>query len=206
MTNRPMTRALRGAPASVLLALLEQPGAASAADLALLTGYSINAVKTGAALLERYGLIARANRSHGAAWALLAGAAGAAFPALGGASTDKLCQLTPPDINAATAAINPHEGTSSSSSSGAAIDTIAELLTAAGIGRNSPAMRALLAAGLSADYVRAHIAAWKRDNGAGVGLLIRRMLDGDAAPVCRCGRCGECRARAYADFGDIIER
>lgn len=198
-----VVRLLKGAPASVLLALLEQPGAALAArELAFVTGYSVNSVKAGAALLERLGL-AEATGS-GWAWPTTAPQGWPLPLSAPPASID-----TP--LTATTDGLNLSDGRQQQQASRDAAQ-IADLLTGAGIGRNSAKMRALLAARLSLDYVRAHVdaraAALERGEEYSAGLLITRLLDGDPAPAvaCRCGRCDACRARAYARYADVIVR
>ncbi len=197
-----VVRLLRGAPASVLLALLEQPGVVlGPRDLAFLTGYSVNSVKAGAALLERLGLA----EATGGGWAWPATAPQGWPLPLSGPPASIDAPLTTTDT------LIPSGDKQQQASNDAA--QIAHMLTAAGIGRNSAKMRALLAARPPVDYVRAHVtaraAALKRGEEYSVGLLITRLLDGDPAPVapgCRCGRCEDCRARTYARYADVIVR
>lgn len=77
-----------------------------------------------------------------------------------------------------------------------------KLLLQAGIGRYSRKLQELLNAGLDLEYVRAHIAARERAIEQGddypIGWLITKLLDGDPAPVCRCGHCQECHNRNMA--------
>jgi hypothetical protein len=71
------------------------------------------------------------------------------------------------------------------------------LLIGAGIGERSPALRSLLDLDLDEQYVEAHVLEFLavRDGVAEslrpftTGLLIRRLMDGDVAPLMRCGEC-----------------
>ena len=127
----------------------------------------------------------------------------------------------PPDTAYTTTAPDPPDPEDQSASSKQAQDAHRRELRAwlmrGGIGRNSPKMRQLLAAGLNLDTVKAHVlertaceqGLVKECDGYGIGLLIRRLEDGDPPPPLRCADClhrpdrlGLCRC----DYDEIVKR
>lgn len=185
-------RHLKGCPATILIALLFAGRALGVRDLTVSTGYGRTMIYDSLATLEAANLV----RKIGKRWALPATFGRLALPETPSENRTKKCFFRT-DLSdsvshargfaAATAAIHPVDGSSSSSKQASENRTIAKMLIDAGIGRNSAKLQAILDAGLDADFVRAHVAAWQAARAAGeavgVGLLITRLLDGDPAPA-----------------------
>lgn len=218
-------RAMKGAPASILMALLLTGRAHTQRELQLTTGYSDKPVSEGLALLELAGVVRHEERG----WVLAVRPEELA-PLMANTreplsttrnisdprsttTTEPLSNIddkpvvvsTYPDPNETAPHSEPVENSPDSvdnQHSPRSADNQEEVrawLERAGVGSRSPKMRRLLAAGLSARYVQAHVLEreyrlrWHlvKPGDFRVGLLIRRLEDGDPAPPMRCPVCLE---------------
>lgn len=203
-------RGLKGAPASIVLALALSGCSLSKAELEIATGYSDKPVARGLALLELHGLAQDNGRTAG--WSLRDSVQLPLFPtALLGSGRDGSRKVS--DFGALSSSSRDlGDREMSEEEEGDELRSenlrVRELLVGVGVGRRSPKLLQLLKLGLSAEYVEAWVLYfrwWRREaeRGAGqgvdgrtrltVGTLIRILEDGDAAPAPRCVDCLELR-------------
>jgi hypothetical protein len=204
-------RGLKGAPASIVLALVLCGRSLTKTELEVVTGYSDKPVAKGLALLELHGLAQDNGRSAG--WSLRASLQLPMFPsALLGSGTGELGGRNVSDFEALSSSsgdlfgdeVDQEEEEKEATNS--ENFRVGEWLQRVGVGRRSPKMRALMALGLPADYVEAwclYFQWWQREAGRrpgervdgrerlSVGTLIRILEDGDMAPGMRCEDCLE---------------
>lgn len=248
-------RGLKGAPASIVLALVFCGGALTNADLEQMTGYSDKPIAKGLALLELKGLVQYNGFQYG--WSLTAGvrqlhlfplsmldSGGDQSRRISDSDSERSRKYSDSDETATgesrkfsdsyttTTTKNSSEeelvvvgsetarGSRRISDSGD--DPVEAWLIRGGIGQNSPKMRRLLEQDFDPEYVKAHVlerlATIARPDGGWfqTGMLIRKLMDGDAAPPMRCEECLEYESRCRCGNGlrsqipdrykDIIKR
>lgn len=191
-----LLRSLKGAPASIILALVFCGHAMTNRQLEQATGYSDKPISKGLALLELHGLTQYNGYAYG--WSLTAAA--------------RQLPLFPDSLLDESRNISESRRISDSFSSSSymifseredeeernapkvgdfptSVDNSGEirrLLIDAGVGRRSRKLRELLTAGLTAEYVQAHVSARETAVASGkrypVGWLIQKLLDGDPVP------------------------
>ena len=201
-------RGLRGAPASMFLALVLCGHALRNSQLMEMTGYSDKTIAKGLALLELRGLAQNNGYQYG--WSLTAGVRQLPLfpesllgirPARVGNSdstygiSDSLTTTTTTkdSLREKRVVVVSKNGVGNSDSGD--VDPVETWLIHGGIGRNSTKLRHLIELDMDPEYVKAHVlerlAIIEQPDGAWfhTGLLIRRLLDGDAAPPMRCPDC-----------------
>jgi hypothetical protein len=159
----------------------------------MFTGYTDKTVTEAMSLLDSLALTQYNGRTNG--WSLNAGQLSLPLIHSLEQPVDKEIGKIPICTTTATANRERNSRPSSSSSRNAEIDRkISDLLVEGGIGPGSKMYRQLLAADLDLDTVRAHVDyRVNHPNEVSVGLLIRRLLDGDPPP-----------RRTTIDYSDII--
>lgn len=203
-------RPLKGAAASVLVALLACGGNMTQLELQHVTGYSDKPIAAGLAVLEALGTVQFHGRLLG--WSLSRQYSFSLRPAQLEAASDegKMGRGEDLDGNIPNSGKIPISSPSSSSSSlslngdlfeeeerNARKSEIFDVLQLAGVGRRSPKMRHLLSLNLDPGVVSAwvseflaHAAGVSRDRDVfTVGTLIHILECGDPAPVRRCFDC-----------------
>lgn len=184
-----LIRTLKGAAASILLALALTADSLENKDLQLITGYSDKSITAGLALLEFHGLI---QRTAELGWTLTG-----RMPARRKISGLLDSSSSDPDQK------REEEEMKEETARGAAGDaeSVKRWLVRAGIGRNSPKLRQLLGLSLSERYVKAWVLEfewWKQNHTKpgfkgrevfSVGTLIHILLSGDQSPPMRCDGC-----------------
>lgn len=185
---------LKGAPLSVLLALWVF-GAMGRRGLSIRTGWDMEVVGRSLERLEVFGLVERVDYRR---WRLGSGFVQLPFP-LPESGENRLSAITTTAAanssrDLAAVAVNRSESLENRLSDDAG--HVCALLVAAGVGAGSGKMREILAKKLSYAYVAGHVEKWRGETGVGVGLLIKRLLDGDPMPRDRrelnrfvCRRC-----------------
>lgn len=201
MIDREVTqfvRPLKGAAASIMVALLVSGRNMTALELRHVTGYSDKPVASGLAMLEALGAVQFHGRQFG--YALTRQYALPYRTALPGpgmtdekaAESRKLSDFPPSSSSSYDPLVISGNGGEEEERA-----EIFRLLCLAGVGKKSPKMRSLLGLGLSVDYVScwvgeflAHRAGlvndWDRFT---VGTLIHILECGDPAPPPRCFDC-----------------
>jgi hypothetical protein len=208
-------RGLKGAPASIVLALALTGCSMTGRDLQMVTGYSDKPISQGLALLELHGLVQFNGRAQG--WSFRHEARLSLFPTalLGGkvglAQSTGRGDRSFSDFTASSSAVVDDGDFGGSAEEAEVLEpgrsiAVERWLTRAGVGRRSPKMRELLALDLDPGYVAAWVLEYEwyvaemarrpgeRVNGRrqfSTGTLIRILLDGDAAPPERCEACLE---------------
>lgn len=203
-------RALKGAPASIILALLVTGRSMTNAQLRQYTGYSDKPITEALALLDTEGITQYNGRSYG--WSLSAGQM--QLPGLHKLSTvghnesldRKVSDLTPTTTTTIDLEVQREVVVEEQKS-----EKLRSILLSAGVGQRSKGMKQLLAANIPIERAAAWVAYWRwwqreRERRPGpvdgrdyftVGLLIRVLLDGDEAPAARCDTCLETAAECY---------
>ena len=225
-------RAIRGAPATILLLLMVRGTSMTGREIALYTGFDNNTITKAKNCLEALGLLQYNGHLHG--WSLRAGSQlllpfmhllDETYPQ----PVDKLIGNSPiigkfPINSLTTTTTDPLdlESGSSSSSSGELIGNspinspdprVATWLRNAGVGEKSKKWGELMSAGLDWRTVRAHaLERLAQPNRIWVGLFIKRLLEGDPPPAPRCPRCyaalndyGTCRSLMCSYNGEDDE-
>lgn len=213
-------RALKGAAASVVLALAVTGRSMTNRELRLWTGYSDKPITEALALLDVEGITQYNGRQFG--WSLSAGQMLLPLPThQHKLSTDK-AQLstgdrkvsdlgptttTTKDLRSRKDKVVVEEETATS-------EILRSMLASAGVGANSKGMRDILSAEVEVERAAAWVTYWrwwkrerKRRPGQSVdgrayftaGLLIRVLLDGDEPPAERCEGCLELSADCYCN-------
>ena len=207
LEKRRLCRLLKGAAGHIIIALFLHGGAMMNRDLEEWTGYSDKPIARGLALLESEQLV----QNNGlAGWSLTATAPEQLnflglldTPSRKYSDSSRNISDSPPPLTTTTTKDPLYEDqvvvVSSKSTASRKISdpNVRHWLLLAGIGRNSPALKRILRLQPEIDYVAAHVleflavrsgvAEWPRP--FSTGLLIRRLLDGDAAPQMRCPDC-----------------
>lgn len=188
-----LLRSIRGAPATILLLLLLRGSSLTNRELCQFTGYTDKTVSSAMSLLDSLALTQYNGRTSG--WSLNAGQLSLPLIHSLKQPVDKEIGKIPICTTTATANRERSSEFSSRSSRNAEIDRkISDLLVEGGIGPGSKMYLQLLAADLDLDTVRAHVDyRVNHPNEVSVGLLIRRLLDGDPPP-----------RRTTIDYSDII--
>lgn len=204
-------RDMKGAPASIVLALALTGLSLLQKELELATGYSDKTIARGLALLELHDLVYYNGRSNG--WCLPPNFQLSLFPSASlGRGTRRISVLASSSSLETDLQIQNQKAEEEKKRPNpenfrlCTQDPVYQLLIDAGVGRNSPKMRELIASKLEEDYVRSwtrYFEWWKREsaNCPGhfidgrtrftVGTLIHILLDGDPAPASRCENCLE---------------
>lgn len=177
-------RSIRNAPATILMLLMIHGGSMTNRDIQHASGYSDRTVTKSLALLDEFGLTQYNGRSAG--WSLAAGQISLPFP-----QRRIVDESYPQPVDKEIVDFTIYASSSSSSSNEVEgeeeeekqrVDRkIYDLLQDAGISTRSVKGREIINARLEPAYVSAHVSAW-RDEGAPVGWLIKRLLDGDPPP------------------------
>lgn len=173
----PFIRAVRNAPATILLLLIIARRSMTAKHISLLTSYSDKTVQSGLASLEALSFVKYDGR---AGWTLVPGSCSSLLAALDSDSEIVNFPISSSSyIHSYFDLMNVEEGEEEEKER---VDrTVYDLLVTAGIGRSSVMMRRLLAANLSPEFVLSHVEAARRD-GIPTGYLINRLLDGNPPP------------------------
>ncbi len=179
MLNLMTLRALKGAPLSIMIALLFANQPAGEGWLVSMTGYSQNTIRAGCKFLMESQLIQRNGRYD--SYVLMNGAVQLPLPAGDDGERQK---MTLPKVT--TTALNKKENENSEEAE-AIINTGASkndarlvLLYSAGV-REPTASTLLEYAWVTREYVEAHIKKANRE-GTAVGLLIHRIRSHDPIP------------------------
>lgn len=220
---------IKGASASILLALLLADRPLTRDELELITGYSGLTVGRGLDVLQARQLVSgdgvqgfRATPAelHDSPSSGVQGFRAMPAELQDSPSSDsRLSTHSPPDelINKfflLSSSSSPQEATLSlpegEEEEEEERQKILHLLAQSGISPKSRKGQEILAAGLSVEFVAAHVAAREamlaRAEPYPASWLITKLLDGDPAPTptpCRCGRCEACKQRTYAQFPHI---
>lgn len=222
--NVSLIRSLKGAPASIIMALVFCGHALTNGQLEKYTGYSDKPIARGLALLESLGFAQYNGFANG--WSLTA-TAHKQLPLFNDDQLDDGGQMD----DGGHRRNNSGSGnipTSSSSSSDTyeeekkstdewlrqlaasspvdnSVDNVRSLLIAAGVGQRSVKLREIVALDLPTDYVKKHIAARAAALAAGehypVGWLITKLLDGDPVPQPPTPR-----TTIPPEYADIVKR
>ena len=213
-----LLRSLKGAPASIILALALTGVSLAKRDLEILTGYSDKPISKGLALLELNGFVQDNGRAAG--WSLRAGLQLPLFPRPYSAAPLSPIQrgmeipsrnisdfpAHSPSLLSSSTDLPDENDQGDKTEAEERLSKISDWLRLAGVGRRSPKMRQLLALDLDETYVRAwtlYSLWWQRESTRrpnhpidgrrrfATGTLIRILLDGDQAPPDRCPDCLE---------------
>lgn len=215
-----LIRSLKGAPASIVVALVVLGRSLNNKQLCLATGYSDKTITAALVVLDIQGITQFNGRAAG--WSLSAGQLKLNLPeqlSTGYPQVDrKFSDLGPLTTTTTTIQIKDPESTLHTREENVVVveedrsEILRSILAAAGIGANSQGMRDLLAAEIPISRAEAWLRYWdwwKRQrerqpsglvDGRDVfsaGLLIRVLLDGDPAPAARCEECLELPADCY---------
>lgn len=208
-------RALRGAPATILLLLLMRQVSMTNLEIQMTTGLSDRTVTKSLATLDALGYTQHNGRHHG--WSIRQGSQlrlpfreqlDGSYPqpvdnkivnstiyALTTTTTIDSLDLALESMSSSSRSRGkdrkiydlPQDGPDSGT---AGDPDVAYWLRRAGVGPTSRKYRQLLAAGLDPETVRAHaLERLAKPDLVPVGLLIVRLLDGDPAPAPRCPEC-----------------
>lgn len=217
-------RAIRGAPATILLLLMVRGTSMTGREIALYTGFDNNTITKAKNCLEVLGLLQYNGRLHG--WSLRAGSQlllpfmhplDESYPQ----PVDKEIGNSPMigefpiySPSSSSADLTPDLSGSSSRSSNVdrrisdlrdeadgRTDYIHAALTANGIAWNKTTAQLADCDWVTPDYIAAHVS-----NAPSVGLAIRRMLDGDPAPYPTCNLCGAHHAPSECAYAEVILR
>lgn len=233
-------KCLKGPGLSVAMALLVTGRAMTARELETATGYSRPSIANGLSQLAGVGMAVSEYAGSETVWRIAANGAGLLLPVdagqvieqepeqLAASAEDDGGDLEPAEDDGeepgpckkffyatTTALSSPLPGRKAAAEAAAEGGGVRKILLAQGIGPDSRAMRELIGryAG-NPEYIAAHCrardAALQRGEQYGVGLLIRRLLDGDPAPTlerCRCGTCSDClRGQVPAAYEGLVMR
>lgn len=169
-----LVRSIRGAPASILVALLITRRSITNKELQVITGYTDKPIATALCVLETLGFIQDNGRSNG--WS---------FPHSRQLELFGSLPLPPPSLSPGR-------------------DSVSSWLDRAGVTANSKKMGELLAADFTVGYVRSWVLEfewWRRESQLrpgqaidgrrrfSIGTLIRILQDRDPAPAERCSAC-----------------
>ena len=203
-------RSIKGTAAHVLLILILTGCSHNNRELQLLTGRSDKTITDALRLLESLHLAQNNGRQHG--WSFPQNTQLPLFPAsIVNLRDRKISDLAP---YTTTTTKDPRSSKVVEEAEPRS-ENLRSSLQSAGIGRDSPAMHQLLAAKLDQDQVNAwlnYFHWWHKQRkqhpnqlvdgrqNFTAGLLIKILLDGDAAPAARCHECLELPSDCYCDL------
>jgi hypothetical protein len=214
-----LIRSLKGAPSSILLTLLITGRSLTNKQLCTYTGYTDKTITAALEVLEMHQFTQFNGRTHG--WSLAAGQLKLNLPeqlSTGYPQIDRKFSDLDALTTTTTIQIKDQESPLHTREKNVVVEEekrseiLRSLLEPAGVGPNSTAMKNIITAGVEEKTAAAWVRYWKwwqqererQPTGAidgrrsfTAGLLIRVLLDGDAAPAERCGDCLELPADCY---------